>query len=164
MARVPDHTPPEGIPDINVFRAIAGNEKVVKGISSLGGRLVMSGALPARARELVILNIAARRRCDYEWGHHDEIGRAVGLSEAEVADTRTGDTAGLTPGEAAAVRYALAVDGESVDDALWAATAEHYDDPGMVELTALAAFYGMLARVIAALEVEQDAGVAAVLS
>ena len=47
--------------------------------------LVTHGKLPASWRELVILRVAWRRRCLYEWEAHRIIGRHCGLSDARIA-------------------------------------------------------------------------------
>src|SRR5687768_16844823 len=49
-----------------------------------GGKL-LSGKLPHRERELLILRTAYNCRTDYEYGQHVLIGQAVGLTEEEIA-------------------------------------------------------------------------------
>ena len=38
------------------------------------------GKLPRADTELVILRVAHLTECDYEWDHHERIGRRAGLS------------------------------------------------------------------------------------
>lgn len=42
------------------------------------------GALTRRQAELVILRVAWRSRCRYEWVQHVQIGRAAGLSDDDI--------------------------------------------------------------------------------
>lgn len=54
--------------------------------------LTAGSTLPARLRELAILRLAHRADSEYEWTHHEEAGRAVGLSAADIEAARTGET------------------------------------------------------------------------
>ena len=49
------------------------------------GGALLSGRLPGRLRELVILRTASRFGGRYEWAHHIEIGEAAGVTPAELA-------------------------------------------------------------------------------
>ena len=84
------------------------------------------------------------------------MGRAAGLGDEEIRAIRDGSLAGLTEEETAAVRYGEAVESRAVDDARWKETARHFDDSQMVELTVLAAFYGLVSRTLIALDVQLD--------
>ena len=160
MARVPDAVPEveAALGDLNIFRALANSPQVLKGFNNLGGRLLYRGALPARTRELVVLRVGAMLGSDYEWAQHVQIGREAGLSDDEIRAMRDGRTEGLSPPEAAAVRYGEAVEERRVDDPLWQATAAHFSPGEMVELTVLAAFYGLVSRMLIALDVQLDEG------
>ena len=160
MARVPDAAPPEDSQEafgqLNIFKALSNSPQVLKGFGDLGGRLLFRGQLPPRTRELVILRVGAMLGSDYEWGQHVVMGRAAGLSDDEIRAIRDGSIGGLSPSEVAAVRYAEAVEERRVDDALWDAAASHFGPAEMVELTVLAAFYGLVSRTLLALGVELD--------
>ena len=51
----------------------------------LGALLRFEGSLPATLRELAILIVAAKWRCQYEWWSHEKIGRSVGLEDDVIA-------------------------------------------------------------------------------
>ena len=59
--------------------------------------------------------------------------------------------------ERAALEYAGAVDTRSVDDNVWERARAHYSEIELVDMTQLAAFYALAARVAVALEIEPDA-------
>src|SRR5271170_5937414 len=69
---------------LNIFGALANHPAVLRRYSALGGSLLQKGSLPARSRELMILRVAYRSSCDYEFAHHSVIAAAAGLTEAEV--------------------------------------------------------------------------------
>ena len=50
-------------------------------------------SLPRADSELVILRVAHNMGSDYEWGHHERLGRAAGLSSDEIARVRGGAAA-----------------------------------------------------------------------
>ena len=82
---------------LNIFATLARHPKLLKRFQ-LFGALMLSGQLPARERELLILRTAWNCDAEYEWGHHDAIGRAVGLTPDEVARVADGpDAPGLGP-------------------------------------------------------------------
>lgn len=54
--------------------------------------LLSGSTLPARIREQTILRVAHRRGCAYEWAHHVEMAKKLGLSDAEIDAARTGET------------------------------------------------------------------------
>src|SRR5439155_1946210 len=163
MARVPAATPEfregaqtVGNTDLNIFRALANAPQVFRGFGDLGGRLLLRSNLAPRTREAVILRMGALLGSDYEWGQHVVMGRAAGLGDEEIRAIRDGSLAGLTEEETAAVRYGEAVESRAVDDARWKETARQFDDSQMVELTVLAAFYGLVSRTLIALDVQLD--------
>lgn len=74
-----------------------------------------------RARELVILRVAHNTGSEYEWSHHERIGRRVGLGEEEVARVREGPGAnGWSAREALLLEAADALHAErDLGDELW---------------------------------------------
>ena len=157
MTRVPyGEVTDERMLRANIISALANNPQVLKGFGDLGGRLLMRGELAPRTRELVILRVGAMLGSDYEWGQHVLMGRTAGLDDDEIRAVRDGRVDTFSESEAAAVRYGEAVEERRVDDALWDATKKHFSDSEMVELTVLAAFYGLVSRTLIALQVDLD--------
>lgn len=121
-------------------------------------RTLVQGALSARDRKLATLAIAAELRNGYEWGHHSVSALGLGISADDIAAIRNGLTGALSGHDRAVVELALATERQAVTDELWAAAAKELTDEQLVQLTVLASYYGMLARVQTALQVDQDAG------
>ena len=76
----------------NLMSTLARHPKLARAYLRFGGYLLTSSTLPARIREQAILRVAHRRGCTYEWTHHVRIAQQAGLSDAEIAAARTGET------------------------------------------------------------------------
>jgi 4-carboxymuconolactone decarboxylase len=139
---------------MHIFTTLARQPELFRRWLGFGGAL-LSGRLPGRLRELVILRTAFRFDGRYEWSHHIELGRAQGIAAGELA-ALGGDlsTVGWDPFE----RAALAAVDETADeglvsDATWSTLAERLDSAELVELLMLVAHYMMLSSVLRSLRV-----------
>ena len=124
---------------------------------AFGGAL-LSGRLPGRLRELVILRTASRFDGRYEWAHHIEMGEAEGITPAELA-ALGGDlrAAAWTPLEDAALRAVdETADAGAVSDATWAALADELAESELIELLMLIAHYMMLTTVLRSLQIQLE--------
>jgi 4-carboxymuconolactone decarboxylase len=122
------------------------------------GGALLSGRLPGRLRELVVLRTADRFDGRYEWAHHIEMAEAEGVSATEVAALGGDlDAVGWTPLERAALRAVdeTAADG-AVSDATWDRLTAELDEAEMIELLMLIAHYMMLTTVLRSLEVQLE--------
>jgi 4-carboxymuconolactone decarboxylase len=100
--------------------------------------------LPDRLRELVILRIAKRRNCVYEWTHHFHAARQIGLTEAEIEAAGQGKAADRL--ESAVLDAVDELDGGSdVSDRTWAALAEHLDEHQLMDLVFTVGTYALMA-------------------
>jgi len=122
------------------------------------GALMPGGKLARRDSELAILRVAHNTGCEYEWSHHERIGRQAGLSEAEIARVREGaSAAGWSEREATllnAVDELLA--DRCIGDALWARLSDQLDEVELIEICMLVGHYEMLAMTLNSLAVEPD--------
>jgi 4-carboxymuconolactone decarboxylase len=125
----------------------------------LGGLFLGRGVLPARERELVILRTGWRTRCEYEFGQHVLLGRRAGLTDDEIRRLTT-DDGDWPPGDALLVRLSDEIhETRDVSDDLWVALSARWERPALLELVALAGFYGMVSGILNAARVQRDAGV-----
>jgi AhpD family alkylhydroperoxidase len=92
-------------------------------IQELGAALRFGGELSARAREIVILSVAAAERCDYEWAAHARVARRTGLTEDELVGLRDGaGVPSFSPQEQAVLAAARAlIAGRDLSDQQFAA-------------------------------------------
>src|SRR2546421_10962931 len=78
----------EKMPQLNVFRMVAGAPRAARPFMQLGAAL-LSGPLDARRREIAILRVAHATDAGYEWAQHVQLGRNVGVSDEEIAAIET---------------------------------------------------------------------------
>ncbi len=123
------------------------------------GGLMPGGKLPRRDSELVILRVAHNTSCEYEWGHHERLGRRAGLSAEEVERVRSGSGApGWTPRQQLLLRACdeMHAEGE-IGDELWSQLAAELDERLLIELCLLIGHYEMLAMTLKTLRVQPEA-------
>jgi 4-carboxymuconolactone decarboxylase len=122
------------------------------------GGALLSGRLPGRLRELVILRTADRFDGRYEWAHHIEIAEAEGVSLGEIAAAGGDlDDVEWTPLERAALRAVdETADDGAVSDATWDRLSAELDEDELIELLMLIAHYMMLTTVLRSLQVQLE--------
>jgi alkylhydroperoxidase family enzyme len=142
-----DRIMPEGVPPLLLFRVLAANERVFSRVMAAG--LLDRGAIPLRARELVIDRTCARLGSEYEWGVHVTFfGAKAGFDELDVAATLADDPAAteLPPLEQRLLRLVdELIDTRTVSDELFAELASEWPPAALVELVALVGFYHLIA-------------------
>jgi 4-carboxymuconolactone decarboxylase len=149
-----------GLPPLNIFRMLAHAETALRPFLRFGGTILGRLELDPRLRELAILQVAASTEARYEWVQHVEIGREVGLTDAQIAAVELGDAAGLEAlgeVERAVVAFtAEVVATPRVSDETFDAVRRHLNPREIVELLLTVGNYLMLARVMTTLELELD--------
>ena len=141
----------------NIVRALYANPDMFRGFASLSGRVHSASHLPDRIRELVVLRITGMLGAEVEWRPHARMAARLGLSDEELAAIREGDFASFSDSERTALEFAGAVDATAVDDDVWKRARAHYSEIQLLDMTQVAAFYGLAARVALALDIEPDA-------
>jgi 4-carboxymuconolactone decarboxylase len=151
---------PDGT-ELNIFATLAHHPKLLKRWSAFGGVLLYGGSLPARERELLILRAGYLCRAHYEWGQHVAIGRAAGLTDDEIARVPAGaDAEGWSAEDAALLRAADELHRDSrISDATWAALAERWDEPQLIEICMVVGQYHLVAFTLNSLGVQREDGV-----
>ncbi|MEV0685449.1 carboxymuconolactone decarboxylase family protein [Nocardia sp. NPDC050378] len=75
----------------NALSVLVNHPRLTRAFLGFNTHLLFGSTLKPRLRELAVLRVAHRRECAYEWQHHVEMGRAAGLTDAEIdAAARTG--------------------------------------------------------------------------
>jgi alkylhydroperoxidase family enzyme len=146
----------------NIFATFVRHPGLFRKWMPFGGKL-LAGKLPARDRELLILRTGWNCRSDYEFAQHVRIGRAAGLTDAEIERIKDGpDADGWSELDALLMRAADELHADScLSDATWAALAAHYDEPQLIELPMLVGHYHLVAFTLNSLGVQVEPEVAA---
>lgn len=158
VAEILDKTRVRPGPPLNIFATLANHPRLLKRFNVLGGLFLGRGLLPARERELVILRTGWLTHCEYEFAQHVVLGRAAGLGDDEIRRV-TGDGDGWSPDDAALLRLADEIHGtRDVSDDLWRELAGRWSQAELLELVALAGFYGMVSGLLNAVRVQLEPG------
>jgi alkylhydroperoxidase family enzyme len=144
----------------NIFDTLVRHPGLFRKWLPFGGKL-LSGKLPARERELLILRTGWRCQAEYEWGQHVVIGKAAGITDEEVERVKAGpDDPGWDPFDATLLRAADELhDDACITDATWAALAERYDDRQLVEVTMVVGQYHLVSFFLNSAGVQREPGV-----
>ena len=142
----------------NLFTTLARNRRLFRAWLRFAGAMMPRGTLPRADTELVILRVAHNCRCDYEWRHHERLGRTVGLGEAEISRVLDGPAApGWSARQALLMRAADELhERRDLSDELWSGLREELSEPELIELLMLVGHYEMLATTISSLRIELD--------
>lgn len=134
----------------HVFTTLANHPPLFRRWLGLGDHLLNRSTLSARTREMIILRTSVRAGSAYEWAHHAVIGRAAGLTGAELS--RLADAAPDADGWSAADRAVLSAVDElhatgTLSDAAWAAL-DGWTTQQRMDLVMTAGFYTMTAMAL----------------
>jgi AhpD family alkylhydroperoxidase len=141
----PDAPPPPAI--LGLF---ALHPKVAGPWLGFNGSLLQEGALVARDRELIILRVAARTRCVYEWEQHWSMGASAGLTMNELAAVVDNDAIAIWSDRDRDLLLAVdqLLSEHTLDDDLWAQLAAHFDKRQLLEICFVVGSYACLAMVL----------------
>lgn len=145
----------------NIFTTFVRHPGLFRRWLPFGGKL-LSGKLPARDRELLIMRTAVNCDSPYEWAQHVKIGRAAGLSSSEIE--RIKERPGAWEGfDAVLIRAADELhEASTLCDATWEALAKVYDEQQLIEVPMVVGHYHLVAYTLNSLgvrlESDSDAG------
>jgi 4-carboxymuconolactone decarboxylase len=128
------------------FNAFLLQPRLGSALQALGAAVRYETALDDRCREIAILVVAAHWRSDFERYAHEAVGRAAGLTDAELSAITDNQPGVLTGREAVVARTAavLAARGD-LDDAQYDEAIGQLGPDGLFELLTLVGYYATLA-------------------
>lgn len=143
----------------NVFTTIGRHRSLFRRWLVFASGLMPGGELRRSETELVILHVAHRMGCDYEWQHHEPLARRAGVS-TEAIDCVRHDEIGAAIFSARERAFLRASDDLFVlrvlSDATWEALRAVANEPEIIELCFLIGHYQMLAMTLNSLRVPPD--------
>jgi 4-carboxymuconolactone decarboxylase len=142
----------------NIFSTLVRAPGLFRRWLPFGGKL-LSGKLPARDRELLILRTAWNCRAGYEWGHHVAIGLESGLTRDEVDRVPDGPGPKWPAPDALLLQAADELHAaQRLSDATWDGLNARYDTQQLIELPMLVGHYHLVAMTLNSLGVELEPG------
>jgi 4-carboxymuconolactone decarboxylase len=160
LARTLQRMMPPGMEPLKLFRTVAHNRAILNKLRSTGAYLLNFGTLDPADRELVIHRTCARCGCEYEWGVHGWVfGRAVGLSEEQIAATAGGPapTPPWSPRQQALIETVDQLhDTSALSDGLFSTLRSLFTNAQLVELLALVGQYHGVSFLANGLRVERE--------
>lgn len=129
------------------FNAMLQSPDVGTALQELGSAIRYKSALTARAREIAILELSVLRRAEFEWYAHERVGKAAGLTDAEIAALLTGDAVPTFDARETLVRDLVRtlVRERDLDDAAFEAAEKTLGRRGLMDVIALTGYYDLLA-------------------
>ncbi len=142
------------------FNAFLVHPRLGMALQEISRLLRFEGLLGDRAREIVILVVAASQRSSFEWAAHEAIARSVGVTDAEIAAlAREEPIAFSDSAEDAAARLARSlVSTGDVDDMLYAQAQAALGDAGLFEVTTMVGIYRLVATQLATFQIAAPPG------
>ena len=117
--------------------------------------LLYGSTLPPRVREQVILRVAHRRGCTYEWLHHVEMAKEIGLTDADIGAVRSGNAD--NDFDRALICAVDELDEKTnVSDQTWAALSAQLDERQRMDLVFTTGNYIALAMALNTFGVEVE--------
>lgn len=140
LAQAPDDVREalENLPALNIFRTLAHAETAFRPFLRFGGAVLARMSLDPVVRELAILAVAKEAEAEYEWVQHVAIGKAVGVTDAQIAALAEADACAPEGADERIRRAAASGDGASGTGAAGSAGAHPFTAPqqAAIELAA----------------------------
>jgi alkylhydroperoxidase family enzyme len=155
---------PPGVAPIALFRIFARNLAMARAMQPWGRyQLGKDFSIGLREREIVIDRTCARCGCEYEWGVHVAFfAERASLTDTQVTSLTQGsdgDPCWDSERDRLLIRLVDAChDTGDLDDELWAALAEHFDEAQLLDLTMLCGWYHAISFTARAARVPLEAG------
>jgi len=143
---------------INVQKVVGNSPKIGRDFLRLGNAILFKGKLSPALRELAILRVGNLAQANYEWTQHVPIGLLAGLSQQQIDDIGIWEKSNLfNDKERAVLQYTdeVAVNIRVSDDT-FSLVKDAFNEEEIVELTVTIGYYGMVCRILEALQVELE--------
>ncbi|HMI93555.1 MAG TPA: carboxymuconolactone decarboxylase family protein [Polyangiales bacterium] len=147
-----------GKPVLNIYATVARHPKLAKRWLVFGSHVLGKSTLSARERELVILRTGHLCKSAYEWGQHVRIGKAAGLTDAEIQGIMEGpDAPGWDAFDAVLLRAADELHADScISDSTWQALAARYSEQQLLDLIFAIGQYTLVCMALNSLGVQLE--------
>jgi alkylhydroperoxidase family enzyme len=139
----------------NLLATLVRHPRLTRAFLRFNNHLLFNSTLPPRLREIAVLRVAHRHSCEYEWRHHVDMAREVGLTDEDIDGIQRG-TATEEMDRAVLNAVDELAEKSIVSDATWAVLSEHLDERQRMDLVFTIGCYGALAMAVNTFGVEPD--------
>lgn len=142
----------------NLLGTLACHPTLAQAFLTFNGHVLYGSTLSNRERELVVLRVAALRKCDYEWAQHVVLGEDAGLTADEISRLTEGPDAPDWTREDRAMLKAVdeLLDRAEVSAETWKALSEFFDDHQLMDLVFTVGTYELVAMALRSFGVEPE--------
>ena len=140
----------------NVYKMLMHSPNVAPGFTAMADAVMWSKKWPATWRELAIVRVGHLYHAPYEVHQHEQIGRMVGLSDAQLAACAVGaDQTVLTSDERTVLRLTDAlVERHTLNSAERADALKLFDANAFADFVLTVGFYQLVSNLLNVFEVE----------
>ena len=135
---------------LNIFRTLIRHPDLYRRWTPFGNHVLFKSSLTPRDRELAILRVGWLCRSAYEFHQHTRVGKAAGLTDADIERVKGGpQDAGWSPNERALLQAVDELHGDwFISDATWAALSPHYSEQQLMDLVFAVGQYTMVSMAL----------------
>ena len=148
----------QNVPILNLFKVLGHCPRIGRNWVRLGNAILRRDDLSPRLRQLAILRVGHLTRSEYEFTKHVPVGLREGVTRQQIdAISDWATSAAFNDEERAVMRYTDEVtQNVKVKDDTFAKLRNFLNEPAIVKLTATIGYYGMVSRILVALQVELE--------
>ncbi len=145
--------------DLNVFTLLARLGPTFPRYLLFLSHMLKRGVIARADKERIILRVAWKMGCVYEWGHHVPMATELGVSDAEVRSLAEPVSDEWSPRHRAIIAAIdELIDDRRLGDENWARLSREMTDDQMVEFCMLVGHYVMVAMTINSAGVQLEQG------
>jgi uncharacterized peroxidase-related enzyme len=139
----------------HLFRVAALRPPIAQTLAAHLDAVMGPGEVSGLLKELIACRVSQINQTPYCLASHSKLARKAGGTDDQIASLAEHDYSGFEPGWAAAFAYTseVAAPGGYVSDSTFAALAEHWTAPQIVEITAVATAFSLFNRFADALNI-----------
>ena len=148
-------------PVFNIFRSLINHPALFKNWLIFANYVLSRrSTLSARDREIAILRIGWLCQAEYEWAQHVIIGKAAGITDAEIDRIAAGpDAPGWDKYDAAVIRATDELHKDKIiSDATWQTLSEKYTEQQRMDLVFAVGQYNLVSMALNTFGVQLDPG------
>lgn len=146
---------------LNIFKTLANHPALGKRWLVFANHILGKSTLSVRDREILILRIGWLCQAGYEWGQHVVIGKAAGMTNADMERIKVGaDAPGWTHTEALLIKATDELHADAfISDATWKALAANYNTQQMMDIVFTVGQYNLVSMALNSFGVQLDDGI-----